>query len=257
MLRAAWDMAPPPGLRILWSGRGPGADLPWDIVNGTVDLPKACLILHLAAVMRGSPDQMALNPEMAARVAAAAVACGSRLVLMASTAAIYGARGTACDEQEPPLPFSPYGQAKLAAESALFMAAGSVPATALRIGNVVGADALLGAAGPAPVVLDPVPGHPGGPVRSWIGPQLLARLIAGLTAQAVLPSRLNIATAPPLPMAALLQAAGKAWHYGPPNPAVLPRAVLDTALLHRLIPLPPTTPAALIADWRGLRLATS
>ncbi len=53
-------------------------------------------------------------------------------------------------------------------------------------------------------------------------------------------------------MAALLAASGRPWEWGPPNPAVVPDAVLSTARLHRLCPLPPASPAALIADLRRL-----
>lgn len=252
MVRAAWARTSPPGVRFMWSGRGQGADIHWDIATGIVDLPKGCGVLHLAAVLRGDAGQMALNATMARHIAASAIACGAMRVLMASTAAVYGARCEDCSEDDVAQPFSPYGQAKLAAEQALIAGAGAVPVTILRIGNVVGADALLGAAGGHEVALDPVPGLPGGPVRSWIGPQRLAHVIAQLMLQDNLPPVLNIACDPPLPMAELLNAAGAQWHYGPPNAAVLPRAVLDIRCLSGVIATPPTSPADLVADWRGL-----
>jgi nucleoside-diphosphate-sugar epimerase len=251
MLRAAWAQNPPPGIRLLWSGRGFGADVPWDIAAGIASLPKGCVVLHLAAVLRGDAAQMAQNTCMAQNVTASALASGASAVLMASTAAVYGARDGDCREDDMPQPVSPYGRAKLAAEQALVQGAGGVPVSCLRIGNVVGADALLGAAGRV-VTLDPVAGQAGGPVRSWIGPQRLAQVLAGLVLLPDVPPLLNVACNPPLPMADLLDAAGVDWHYGPANPAVLPRAVLNTRRLDALMPLPATTPAALVADWRGL-----
>lgn len=252
LLRAAWARTPPAGLRFVWSGRRPDADLRWDIAVGPVDLPRGCVVLHLAAVLRGTPAEMAQNAVMAAHVAQAARACGAARVLVASTIAVYGACATPCDEDDTPRPFSPYGRAKLAAEQALMQAAGPVSATALRIGNVVGADALLGAAGQGVIVLDPVPGQSGGPVRSWIGPQRLAQVIADLIALPDLPLVLNIADNPPAAMADLLDAAGKSWQFGPENPAVLPRAVLNLRRLCGLIDMPPALPDDLVADWRGL-----
>ncbi|MES2665651.1 MAG: NAD-dependent epimerase/dehydratase family protein [Pseudomonadota bacterium] len=254
LLRAAWARTPPAGLRLIWSGRGPEAALPWDIAAGPVDLPRGCVVLHLAAVLRGTAAEMAQNAVMATHVAQAALDCGAARILMASTIAVYGARATPCDEDDTPRPFSPYGRAKLAAELALMQAAAPIAATALRIGNVVGADALLGAAGQGQgaIVLDPVPGQAGGPVRSWIGPQRLAQVIVGLIALPDLPQVLNIAADPPAAMGDLLEAAGKPWQSGPENPAVLPRAVLNIRRLCSLIDMPPTLPRDLVADWHGL-----
>jgi DNA-binding MarR family transcriptional regulator len=129
----------------------------------------------------------------------------------------------------------------------------------LRIGNVVGADALLGPrTDGGPVVLDPVPGRDGGPLRSWIGPVTLARVLAALCRMACedrLPSLLNLATAPPLPMADLLDAAGRAWRYGPPNPAVVPAAVLSAERLAALYPLPEARAGGLVAELARLRVS--
>jgi hypothetical protein len=54
-------------------------------------------------------------------------------------------------------------------------------------------------------------------------------------------------------MASLLDAAGLAWRFGPPNPATLSCVTLSTRRLTRALPLlPPADPAALIAEWRRL-----
>lgn len=126
----------------------------------------------------------------------------------------------------------------------------------LRLGNVVGADALSGAiAGSQPLTLDRCPG--GGPVRSMIGPVTLGRVLmalaTGARSGARLPPVLNIAQPGPLAMAELCAAAGRHFGWRAAGPATLPRAVLDVAALQALLPapLPPADAAALIGEWRA------
>ncbi|HBU16309.1 MAG TPA: hypothetical protein DEF16_17110 [Gemmobacter sp.] len=63
---------------------------------------------------------------------------------------------------------------------------------------------------------------------------------------------LNIAAPGAVSMAALLDAAGIRWCYGPENPQVLPRAAMDTALLETLLPGAAGAGDAeqMIAEWR-------
>ena len=128
----------------------------------------------------------------------------------------------------------------------------------LRIGNVIGADALIGGADAAEVVLDPVPGQAGGPQRAAIGPVALARVLEGLAARALaghaLPDLLNIAAPGAVAMADLLQAAGLPWRYGPENPHVLARAAMDTSRLEALLPglAGDGSAADMVAQWRSL-----
>jgi hypothetical protein len=127
----------------------------------------------------------------------------------------------------------------------------------LRLANVVGADA-LGAALSAgrTVVLDDVgpPGAPAGPVRSWIGPATLARLLgrlAGLAAAgAPLPAVLNVAAPQPLAMAAIAAAAGRQVRFRPAPAGAVARVVLDTARLQRIAPVlaAEATAAAMVAE---------
>ncbi len=132
--------------------------------------------------------------------------------------------------------------------------------TILRIGNVLGADALIGGAGGRGITtLDPVPGCEGGPLRSYIGPRSLAFVLAGLFQQAALGQRidpvLNIAVSPAVAMADLLDAAGLDWRFGPINPNVVPRVVLDTSRLQALVPLSSDAalPNRMIAEWQELK----
>lgn len=174
--------------------------------------------------------------------AAAAIAEGQRRgakVFLMSSAAVYGAGDADFRETDTPNPANAYGAAKLRME-------GLGGATILRLGNVAGADALLGRA-QGLVTLDPE-----NPVRSYIGPATLARVLQTLFLAERLPPILNIASPPPVPMSGLLDAADIAWQFGPKRTATVPRVGLATDLLARFCPLPPTTPAQIVAEWRAL-----
>lgn len=282
MLRAAWAKAPPPRLRPIWQARAPREGfLTWDILGGPCPAGAATgIVLCLAG---GRSD----TPETAAALALAALRAardqGGRHVFIASSAAVYGP-GVGLAEDAEPRPANPYGMAKLAMERAAmaFIAAsrdkappsppvgegwgGGAPSgtpglTLLRIGNVAGCDALLGGNHRGPVILDPVQGQDGGPVRPYIGPaslaQVIATLCAGAAAGAALPRLLNIAAPRPVAMADLLTSAGMDWAYGPPNPQVIPAVTYDTTALQSLVALPPqaSDPATMVAEWRHLAQA--
>lgn len=249
LLRAAWQEAPPEGLRPVWTGRGQGVDLAWDLLADPVpDLPRGGVVLHLAGVLAGPEDALRRNAAMVAPLVAACRASGARRLLAVSSAAVYGAGRPEADEDDAPAPVSVYGRAKAEMES-LVLSAPSLAATVLRIGNVAGADALLG---PRPagqeIVLDAVQGRNGGPLRSWIGARSLARVLAALCRLPALPPVLNIACDPPLPMADLLNASGLPWRQGPVNPATIPVATLSTRRLAALVDLPPAYAATLAAE---------
>jgi len=258
LLLAAGHAAPVPGLRLHAVGRNQNAHIQWDILTDPApDWPLGAVVLHLAGVVRGDERSLAANEALVAPLTQACRrnrACG---LLFVSTAAVYAPHSEAASETTPPAPQSPYGRAKLAAEAALTRHDPGCPVCILRLGNVVGADALLGPRPEAEVItLDPVPGQPGGPLRSWIGLRslwaVLARLARAMARGEDLPGILNVAASPPLPMADLLEAAGRAWHFGPPNPAVVPVAVMETARLQALCALPPATPGSLIAERAAL-----
>lgn len=137
--------------------------------------------------------------------------------------------------------------------------AGRAGAIWLRIGNVAGADALLGRAAPeGGRVLDILPdGH--GPRRSFIGPQALAAALARLVrlaaAGADLPAVLNLSLAGALPMDALLAAAGETWVPRPAPASVIAHVELDVtrAVDLGLVPEAPARAAAVVADLRALQ----
>jgi nucleoside-diphosphate-sugar epimerase len=248
-------------LRPIWQARRPLPDhLTWDILTGFCpDGAAAGVVLCLAGVIRGMDAELAINTDLALAACRAAVAQGARHVFITSSAAVYGAGAGVLAEDAAPAALHPYGAAKAAMEKAVLaaMPADGPRLTILRIGNIAGMDALLGGLQDGVMArLDPVAGRAGGPIRSYIGPQTLARVLSRLmvlAAQgAVLPPVLNIA-AGPVAMADLLDAAGAQWAYGPPNPSVIPQVVLDITRLQRLVDLPPDAgqAAVMVAEWRG------
>lgn len=267
MLRMAWAAAPPAGLEPLWQTRRappPGGGwLCWDMLAAPPPGGlRADAVLCLAGVTRGAlPADLAQNAGLARAALAAARAAGARHLLLASSAAVYGPGAADAAESCPPAPVSAYGRAKLAAERAAAAAAdrpgrGPGPAlTCLRIGNVAGADALLGGAAPGrAVVLDRFPGG-AGPLRSYIGPGGLARVLAALAWRAgqgaALPRVLNLAAPGAVAMADLLAEAGLAWRWRPAPPGAVARAVLDVSRLAALVAPPAGGAAAIVADWRA------
>lgn len=252
ILRCVWTRKPGPD--IVWASRQLGL---WpDLLHGLLTpCPRDAIILHLAADLSPGPAAAARSIAMAKAVAGAACRGQARHIFLASSAAVYGPSDKDLSEASECRPAGEYGRAKLLAEQVCKDAAGQVPMTVLRIGNVVGADALIGGARPGRKVwLDPVPGRSGGPLRSWIGPQGLARVLTTLVRLAQesqpLPPVLNLAAREPFAMADMLAAAGLDWDYGPTNPQTLARVTLDTSRLSKLVSHRLTTPDCLIRDWR-------
>jgi nucleoside-diphosphate-sugar epimerase len=179
LLRRAWAVqavAP-----VLWqSRRADGADARVDLLTGGEVLSEAlrgvATVLHLAGPSRSGGQ---VHSDLALAVLNAARAAGVGQVFLASSAAVYGAAEGGTSESALARPFSAYGVAKLMMERAAgdWRASAGMPAprvTCLRIGNVAGADLLLGAPRRSgPVLLDILPGGHG-PFRSYIGPQALA-----------------------------------------------------------------------------------
>ncbi len=255
-LRAIWTENQVSGLKILWQGRKPGhgVNLVWDIgQNPPVALPKGVIILHLAGVTKGLPQDLAQNAQVAAAVCAAARAAEARHVFAMSSAAVYRPSADLIHEEDATEPVGAYGQSKLEAEAVANHALSGRGLTMLRLANLAGADALFGNCDPAKTLqLDPVPGQARGPERSYIGPHVLAGVLSGLfdlvLRGVALPRVLNLAEPGIMAMADLLQARGQAWTFGPPRPAAISRVALDTTRLQALVPMSPATPATLIAD---------
>lgn len=232
-------------------------DILSDLRRLAAECAAADVILCLAGVTPASGGALSDNRAIARAVGSAA---GAKPVLIASSAAVYGRAEGLCREDDPARPAAPYGIAKLEMEQAALDGGGAV--TCLRIGNVAGADQILGRVsdgGPA-MMLDRFPDGRT-PARSYVGPATLSRILADLSFAAgtgqALPPILNVTGPGAVEMGALLDAAGHPWQPRPAPPEAIAEVVLDTARLNRFIRLDPHsgTPARLVAEWRADRAA--
>ena len=242
----------------VWQWRSGAAAPGRVILDPLQDRPaglRADLVLGLAGVVPGRGD-LARNTDLACAAVDLAAHCGAAHVFLSSSAAVYGpAPGPLCETPDP-APTNAYGAAKRAMEQAALARAASLglAATALRIGNVAGADALLGGIGDGPVHLDRFDaGH--GPRRSYIGPGAFACVMAALMQAAhagrALPARLNLALPGVIDMGDLLRAADIPFTWRTAPESARAEAVLDVSALGALVDLPPARPAEIIADWRA------
>lgn len=233
------------------------ADLPqveWHPLSGTpLDPGRFQTMIVLAGAVR---EEFGLNARLAEACCAAAVQAGISQVLLASSSAVYGVNGgLACGEDTPCLPVNDYGRSKLEAEAlAARWRARGLAITALRIGNVAGADALLGGMQPdQPIKIDCFADGTG-PVRSYIGPITLADVLAKLLGQD-LPPVLNIGAPHPVAMADLAQAVGADWQYQPAPATAYQRITLDCGQLaqHYRFMECQSDAAAMVAEWQSTR----
>lgn len=270
ILKWSWQRR---SLNPLWQVRTPSAEAPaetqvcWDIMTspmprtGPVDV-----VLGLAGVVPGGGADLSLNTGLALAAVDAARATGAAHVFLTSSAAVYGSQPGRYAEAAMPQPDTAYGHAKLAMEAAVAAARAQLATgvTCLRIGNVAGADALLGTAVSrwrrdrgAPVTLDRFADGQG-PRRSYIGPADLADVLAHLCALgargAPLPEVLNIAAPGQVAMADLLEAADVEWRWQPAPPGAIPHLALDVAQLSALYRFAPdaSDPARMVAQWTAL-----
>ncbi len=254
LLAQAWalaDHAPTlqhRGATLPWDGR----QLEWHPLSGArLPVGRYAAMIVLAGAVRGD---LGLNAQLAEACFSAATQAGIAQVLLASSSAVYGVNGgLACREDTPTHPVNAYGRAKLQAEAvADGWRARGLKITALRIGNVAGADALLGGmqAGLATKIDRFADGQ--GPIRSYIGPITLADLLANLLGQD-LPPELNLATPNPVAMADLAQAAGADWAYQPAPETAHQRITLDCGLLAQHYSFTPrhSDPAAIVGEWHA------
>ncbi len=259
LLRPAW----PGGSPALWHSRD-GADgrTAFDLLRDTAALEAAlsdagavvCLSGITPAQAAGDGAAMSLNTDLALAVVRAAARAGAGRVFLASSAAVYGAAGGILDEDRPCAPLSPYGKAKHAMERAAVRLGHDLghPVTALRIGNVAGADAILAGWRSGMEIDRFLDGST--PRRSYIGPITLARVLAMLARHSArhMPATLNIAAPGSVEMGAILSAADLPWTPRPAVAGAIPDVTLSTQRLAQLVPLAPedSDPLNLVAEWR-------
>lgn len=250
-----------PGLKPLWQVRHPvhfEDAVIFDPLGARPNLEQCEAVLGLAGVISGSPESLSRNSDLALAALEFGVACGARRVFIASTAAVYGRAFSPLSENVRPEPVSDYGRAKAEMEKAAMARAAQLglALTVLRIGNVAGADALLGQPTDAVITLDRFPDGQG-PRRSYIGPGDLAAVMGALLSAGaegrVLPEILNLALPGAVAMEDLLHDAGRnfAWKQAPEG--ALPDVTLDVSRLAQHVPLPQASAGRIVADWQAYR----
>lgn len=234
--RGLLDFGSPP----LWQHRKAVAQkqtLIWDILAD----PAPQIAVSGVICLAGGP-QVAENAALAQ--AAVTVAQGAP-VLFASTQAVYGPQVGMMQETSLCQPQGDYGITKLAAERAI---AGHPNVTSLRIGNVIGADALLRSVKKGPVRLDQFADGQG-PRRMMIGPRTLGHAMIDLLALGQIAEPvLNLAQPGLVAMADLLDAAAAEWHWQAAPVTAIPALEMDLSAVLRLINLPPADPAQLMTE---------
>ncbi len=232
----------------IWLART-DADI-WDNAGLRSALGGAQAVLCLAGITHGRTEPMEMNVDLARRTLDAARDVGAGRVFLFSSAAVYGRGDGRLQESGPTAPMSPYGIAKLAMEDAV--GAHAHPSTVLRLGNVAGADAILGGWRPG-FALDTFPDGTT-PQRSYIGPARLAHVLSDLCHCPNLPPLINVAAPGMVRMGALLDAAGLEWRPRPADGETIAQVHLDTAVLERFIKFGvlDSTPAGIVADWKGV-----
>lgn len=258
MLRRAWDIAPPAGLVPLYQGRRAAdtVDVLWDPLGGALPDGRFDRVLSLLGVVPGPGADLSQNVALGRAALRATQAVGARHVLLASSSAVYGtALERAYREDDTPAPEAPYGAAKLEMERACAAAPDGPGVTMLRIGNVAGADALLlnVARGGAMRLHRFADG--GGPVRSYIGPKSLARVLETLLRADALPGALNIASPVPVTMQALLEAGTTPFEWAPAPASAVQHITLDCHALaaRHAFDKDASTPRHMLAEWQEVK----
>ena len=231
-------------------------DLSLDQNNAIKVMDSADAVICLSGVTpthaNRTDDPFSLNTDLALAAIHAAHLAGAGRVFLTSTAAVYGRASGVLVEGTECHPVSDYGLAKLEMESAALSRARAInhPATILRIGNVAGADAILGGWREG-MQIDQL-SDTSTPRRSYIGPETLTRVIQGLVNTHDLPDILNIAAPGAIEMGHLLDAAHLDWSPRPAPQGVIENVELSTKLLERHIEFTTqnSTAAGIVSEWR-------
>lgn len=249
MVSRAWEMQPPPDANITRQFRqlATGPDyktLIWDPRKGTTPLHESCakpdVMIILAGVTPRPNAPLLDNAPIAKACLEAAIEIGCGRVLLASSSAIYGAgTGVPLLEDTPLCPHSDYGIAKRDMENtALDSRNHGLDVCCLRIGNVLGADALMlnakAATNERPLMIDRFASG-SGPVRSYIDPAALAQVLYHLaTLPEPLPFVLNVGCPKPVAMEHLATAADIPWTWQDAGNSAVEHITLDTSRLAKL-----------------------
>lgn len=259
LLRLAWQRQSQGD--VVWLSRKAPADIVWAPDTPLPQLPNCGTVIALWGRTTGTPVELSVNETLVAQAQRVALACGAERVLHFSSAAVYGP-GTNLGEASPPQPTNAYGIAKCMMEAAVRALPASSPRhCCLRLANIVGADSLAPALRPSdvPATLDRF-ADGGGPVRSYVSPSDLARVLAGLARVSpdTLPVCLNVTAPKPVAMADLLHAAGRSIRWREAGPDATQTVTLDGGRLVQLLRFRylNTDAERMLDDFQGLETTT-
>lgn len=257
LLARVWSDRPPKGITPVFTSRRPGGPVLPELAacrwaepdRFAALLAGADLVLDLAGPTRAPGAEL---HHQHLQLFEALVPLAPCPVVTMSSSAVYGP-GADLREDGPVAPLAAYGRAKLEVEAAVRKAPGAV---ALRLGNVAGADALLGGAALGRVIRLDRFADGATPGRSYLGPVSLAHAIAALAPRAAagdLPPVLNLCGDRPVQMAELLEAAGLEWEPAPAPETAIREVGLSPARLSEFIPVPAGDAATVVAEWQRVR----
>ena len=204
-----------------------------------------CLAGVTPSSTNGTLEQNALLAE--ACLNAAKVAKVGR-VFLTSTAAVYGKQTNVLDERCPVQPLSDYARAKIAMEGVA--SRHDQVSTVLRIGNVAGADAILGNWYPEMEIEQLEDSTT--PKRSYVGPATLSRILMELTMCQTLPPILNVAAPESIHMNELLDSAGLYYTKKLASDQTIAEVTLNTKLLQQYVAFTQkdSQPSTMVTEWK-------
>lgn len=222
--------------------------IPWDIADGSGPLEEwmniygrlSCLIV-LSGTTPATGTNMYDNVTLAQSYTQVAHKLEIPRILIASSSAVYGSGSRRpFVETDPCVPINAYGQSKQMMEESLkSYVSPDRDVCCLRIGNILGADALfLNAKRGERIELDTFEDGKG-PIRSYIGPTNFAHVLERLaTCKSRLPFTLNVAAPFPVYMDDLARAANLNWTRRPASDAAIQTYTLNCDKLARFVQLP-------------------
>ncbi|MEL7182721.1 MAG: NAD-dependent epimerase/dehydratase family protein [Pseudomonadota bacterium] len=226
--------------------------------DGWAPAKGARALICLGGVTLGDTTALRANSTAALNALDAAARLSVPRVFLLSSAAVYGrARGPLL-ASDAPTPAAPYGVAKAEMESAVHTWRATHPngpeATILRLGNVLGADQLIGNMTQARPVSLHIFQDGTCPRRSYIGPATLGRVLQELAAMPNVPPVLNVAAPGTVSMADLVRAAGGTYTPHPAPDSAIATVELDVAPLAARVPFATEESQAegMVAQWRRI-----
>lgn len=251
MLRCAWQHVAPRH-SIIWQRRVAVPHAPedwvWDPADGPDDLVRNCRerpplrgMLVFAGVTPSATANYSENVDILESCIDTARHLGVSRLIVASSSAVYGASTAGPIPESAPLqPVNDYGRSKVMVEEACARhRSDGLQISCLRIGNVLGADALMVNARRAsqanPLCVDIFPDG-FGVRRTYIGPATLARVLDMLMAAPSLPECVNVGLRLPVLMDQLAERSGVPWLPKQIADDRLQNITLDCGLLSSLTP---------------------